>query len=203
MIPKRAARVGGAFPFPAGGGSLPPIPSAGPMPAALARCRSLRRPQGGGLCRVPPPPAFPAGQDSQGRSCCPPVRRRGTLISQGSLPTGPGVTTVLQGQAAFARTPKGEFQRGTAAPLKREKGAAGGNTGRPPQTNGVWKRIAPKGQEVPPENCGGKRRSSGAGETAPKAASSGTKLVTAPSPPAIFLGPARGSPFDWKKNILP
>ena len=202
MTPKRAAHPGGAFPFPAGRESLPPIPSVGanahigplPIPPQAAGGRALSCPAASGFSGRA---GFAGAKRLSARA------EAGTLISQGSLPTGPEVTTVLQGQAAFARTPKGEFQRGTAAPLKREKGAAGGNTGRPPQTNGVWKRIAPKGQEVPPENCGGKRRSSGAGETAPKAASSGTKLVTAPSPPAIFLGPARGSPFDWKKNILP
>ena len=114
------------------------------------------------------------------------------------------MTAVLQGRTAFARTPKGgNFKGEQQAPLPVSRGPQGENIGLPPQTNGVWKRIAPKRQEVPPENCGGKRGSSGAGGTAPKAASSGTKLVTAPSPPAIFLGPARGYPFDWKKGILP
>ena len=112
-----------------------PFPRRGRIPSAHSFRRANARrigplplpPQaaGGGLCRVPPPPAFPAGQDSQERSGCPPVRRRGTLISQGSLPTGPGVTTVLQGQAAFARTPKGEFQRGTASPFSFQGGCRG------------------------------------------------------------------------------
>ena len=150
-----------------------PFPRRGRIPSA----HSFRRANARRIGPLPLPPqaaggralSCPAASGFSGRAGFAGAKRlsaraeAGTLISRGSLPTGPEVTTVLQGQAAFARTPKGEFQRGTAAPLKREKGAAGGNTGRPPQTNGVWKRIAPKGQEVPPENCGGKRRSSGAG----------------------------------------
>ena len=90
MIPKRAAHPGGAFPFPTGRESLPPIPSVGanahigPLPIP---------PQAAGAASAAPrrPRHLRQGRIRRGEAVCPPVRRRETLISEIRLPTGLGM----------------------------------------------------------------------------------------------------------------
>lgn len=106
------------------------------------------------------------------------------------------MTAVLQGRTAFARTPKGgNFKGEQQAPLPVSRGPQGENIGLPPQTNGVWKRIAPKGQEVPPENCGGNRGEQRGGRNGAKGGFKRYEACDDAISPGNFLGTRQGLSF--------